>query len=83
MTNPNTNACTECGQNVDGSVNLESNSANSTRVIVNSNTPTNTRHTNIIHDDNSISNSIRSLFIYGTGALRYHIVRNGTPGGFA
>ena len=69
MTNPNTNACTECGQNVDGSVNLESNSANSTRVIVNSNTPTNTRHTNIIHDD--------------TGALRYHIVRNGTPGGFA
>jgi len=38
--------------------------------------PTNTT---IIHNDDSWSNTVRSIFIYGTGALRFHIIRNGTP----
>src|ERR1700726_69899 len=35
----------------------------------------------VIHNDGSISNSIRSLFIYGSGALRLHLTRvSGSPG---
>jgi hypothetical protein len=34
----------------------------------------------IIHDENGWSSAIRELFIYGTGALRLHLVRGGTPG---
>ena len=33
----------------------------------------------VIHDDGSWNNSIKSLFIYGTGALRLHLARGGTP----
>jgi hypothetical protein len=37
--------------------------------------------TQVIHNDGSISNSIRSLFIYGSGALRLHLTRvSGSPG---
>jgi len=37
--------------------------------------------TQVIHNDGSISNSIRSLFIYGTGALRLQLTRvSGSPG---
>ena len=37
--------------------------------------------TTIIHSDGSWSNTIRSLFIYGTGAYRLHFLRaGGTPG---
>ena len=36
--------------------------------------------TTIIHDDGSWGNGVRSLFIYGTGALRLSLLRNGgTP----
>jgi hypothetical protein len=39
-----------------------------------------TTQTSIIHDDGSWSNTIRSIFIYGSGALRLHLIRNaGTP----
>ncbi len=41
---------------------------------------TSTTNTTIIHDDGSWSNTIRSLFIYGTGIYRIHLVRGGTPG---
>lgn len=37
-------------------------------------------HTNrqiIIHEDGSWSNTIRSIVIYGTGAIRLHLLRNG------
>jgi hypothetical protein len=33
----------------------------------------------VIHDDGSGANSIKSLFIYGSGALRLHLARSGTP----
>jgi hypothetical protein len=33
----------------------------------------------IINDDGSWSNTIRTLFIYGTGAVRLHLLRNGPP----
>lgn len=45
----------------------------------NTNNTTNT-NTTIIHDDGSWSNTIRSLFIYGTGVYRIHLVRGGNPG---
>lgn len=36
--------------------------------------------TTIIHNDNGWSNSIRSIFIFGSGALRLHLLRSGgTP----
>jgi len=35
--------------------------------------------TTIIHDDGGWANGIRSLFIYGTGVLRFQLVRHGTP----
>ena len=38
-------------------------------------------HTNrqIVHEDGSWSDTIRSIFIYGTGAIRFHLLRNGPP----
>ena len=42
-------------------------------------TTTNNTTTTIIHDDGSWSNGIRSLFIYGAGALRLQAIRNGSP----
>nr|WVH38304.1 hypothetical protein [Trametes meyenii] len=51
--------------------------------IVDSTTNTNTNNatTTIIQNDGSWSNSIRTLFIYGTGAYRFHLINNtGTPG---
>jgi len=33
----------------------------------------------IIHDDGSWSNTVRSIFIYGTGALRLYLTKAGTP----
>lgn len=33
----------------------------------------------IIHEDGSWSNTIRSIVIYGTGAIRLHLLRNGPP----
>ena len=36
--------------------------------------------TNIIHEDGSWSNTVKSIFIYGSGAFRLHLTRNGgTP----
>ena len=52
---------------------------NTTSTTVNT-TNTNTTTTQIIHNDGSWSNTIRSLFIYSTGAIRWNLVRNGTPG---
>jgi hypothetical protein len=53
---------------------------NATQVTETQNTTTNTT-TSIIHNDGSFSNTIRSLFIYGTGAFRISMLRNGgSPG---
>lgn len=41
---------------------------------------TNSTNTQIIHDDESLSNAIRSLFIYGSGGFRLYLARGGTPG---
>lgn len=43
-------------------------------------TEVNTTGTKIINSNEGWSSSINSIFIYGTGALRYHLVRGGTPG---
>lgn len=44
------------------------------------NSITHTTNVSIIHDDSGWSNAIRQIFIYGTGALRLHLIRGGTPG---
>jgi hypothetical protein len=41
---------------------------------------TQTTTTQIIHNDGSWSNGIRSLFIYGSGGYRLYLTRNGSPG---
>jgi hypothetical protein len=41
---------------------------------------TQTTTTQIIHDDGSWSNAIRSLFIYGSGGYRLYLTRGGSPG---
>lgn len=38
-----------------------------------------TTTTSIIHQDGGWSNSIKTMFIYGTGALRLQLIRGGTP----
>ena len=38
-----------------------------------------TTTTSIIHQDGVWSNSIKTMFIYGTGALRLQLIRGGTP----
>jgi len=44
-------------------------------------TQNSTTTTQIIHNDGSFSNTIRTLFIYGTGALRIGMLRQGgSPG---
>lgn len=57
-------------------VNSTEGSAVSTYVVQESSHTTQVR---FIHDDGNWSNGIRSLFIYGTGALRLHLIRGGTP----
>lgn len=43
-------------------------------------TTTTTTHVQILHDDGTWSNTIKSIFIYGTGALRISLLRGGgTP----
>nr|WVH38259.1 hypothetical protein [Trametes maxima] len=45
------------------------------------NTNTNNTTTTIVQNDGSWSDNIRTLFIYGTGAYRLHLIRNtSTPG---
>lgn len=52
----------------------------SNNVPGNSNSGVGQVNTQITHSDNSISNTIRSLFIYGTGGYRVYLQRGGTPG---
>jgi hypothetical protein len=51
----------------------------SNNVSSSSNVTQNT-NTQIIHDDGSWSNAVRSLFIYGSGGYRLYLTRGGTPG---
>lgn len=48
--------------------------------VSNTSNVTHTTNTQIIHDDGSWSNAIRSLFIYGSGGYRLYLSRGGTPG---
>jgi len=48
--------------------------------VNNTSTVSHTTNTQIIHDDGSWSNAIRSLFIYGSGGYRLYLTRGGTPG---
>lgn len=51
-----------------------------TNNITNTQTTSNITNTTIIHDDGSWSNTIRSMFIYGTGGWRMYLIRSGgTP----
>jgi len=50
-----------------------SNNASNTSTVVH------TTNTQIIHDDGSWSNTIRSLFIYGSGGYRLYLTRGGSP----
>lgn len=52
---------------------------NATQVTETLNTTTNTT-TQIIHNEGSWSNAIRSIFIYGTGGYRLYLTRTGSPG---
>ena len=52
---------------------MSNNASNTSNVIHSTNTQ-------IIHDDGSWSNAIRSLFIYGSGGYRLYLTRGGTPG---
>jgi hypothetical protein len=58
------------------------NNTSSTSTITNSvaQGQTQTTTTQIIHNDGSWSNAIRSLFIYGTGGYRLYLTRTGSPG---
>ena len=52
-----------------------------TNNTTNTATTTNTTTTKIIHSDGSWNNTVRSLFIYGSGVLRFKLLRNGgSPG---
>lgn len=49
--------------------------------MVEGNTTTPTKTSTIIHNDGSWGNAVRSIFIYGTGAFRLNLLKNGgTPG---
>jgi len=63
---------------MDSLCNMSSNA--STSSVSTASSATNETKTIIIHDSGNISNSIRSLFIYGTGALRWQLARSGSPG---
>ena len=54
------------------------NSVASTSTTAAASAPSSTT-TTIIHTDSGWSNTIRSIFIYGTGSFRYHLVRNAAP----
>lgn len=66
-------------------INTIYNYSNAQDIIYNistSNVNTSTSHNTdvrVIHDDGTWANSIKSLFIYSTGALRLHLARGGTP----
>lgn len=52
----------------------------STICQMSSNTSANTTNTQIIHSDEGWAQGIKSIFIYGTGAMRFHLLRaGGTP----
>jgi len=49
-------------------------------MVDNINTPaSHSTDVRVVHDDGNWSNTIKSLFIYGTGALRLQLARGGTP----
>ncbi len=48
--------------------------------VSNASNVTQNTNTQIIHDDGSWSNAIRSLFIYGSGGYRLYLTRGGSPG---
>ena len=54
-------------------------SSNSNNVTNTTSSMTHSVNTQIIHDDGSWSNAIRSLFIYGSGGYRLYLTRGGTP----
>nr|YP_009653005.1 hypothetical protein [Laccaria amethystina]QCG70063.1 hypothetical protein [Laccaria amethystina] len=67
--------------NLDNIICFMSDNINNTPNISNTNTITQSTTTQIIHNDGSWSNAIRSLFIYGTGGYRLYLTRSGsTPG---
>ena len=51
-----------------------------TSTVTQAQTQTQTTTTQIIHNDDSWSNAIRSLFIYGSGGYSLYLIRNGSPG---
>jgi hypothetical protein len=53
---------------------------NGTNASANASNMSQNVNTQIIHDDGSWSNAIRSLFIYGSGGYRLYLARSGTPG---
>ena len=57
-------------ENIINHMNSVSNSTNA-----NANTTT----TQIVHRNEGRASCIKSIFIYGTGTIRYHLVRTGTP----
>ena len=59
---------------------MSNNTSNTSNINTVTNTMTQSTTTQIIHNDGSWSNAIRSLFIYGTGGYRLYLTRNGSPG---
>ena len=61
---------------------MNNSNASDTNTVANTVTQVQTQSTTtqIIHNDGSWSNAIRSLFIYGTGGYRLYLTRNGSPG---
>lgn len=56
------------------------NNSNTSDINTVVNTVTQSTTTQIIHNDGSWSNAIRSLFIYGTGGYQLYLTRTGSPG---
>jgi hypothetical protein len=60
---------------------MSDNTSNTSSINTVTQTQNSTTTTQIIHNDGSFSNTIRTLFIYGTGALRFGMLRHrGSPG---
>lgn len=57
---------------------MNNSNTSDTNTVVN--TVTQSTTTQIIHNDGSWSNAIRSLFIYGTGGYQLYLTRTGSPG---
>ena len=57
---------------------MNNSNTSDTNAVVN--TVTQSTTTQIIHNDGSWSNAIRSLFIYGTGGYQLYLTRTGSPG---